>query len=66
MRLLSLIIVLVVPKSEIRVKMLASQFHKIGQKCCLADFRPSIDRENGHNKFHTRSSTHQELKFHRA
>ena len=30
------------------------------------DFRPSISREIGHKKFHTNSSTHQDLKFHTA
>ena len=30
------------------------------------EFRPSISRESGHKKFHTNSSTHQDLKFHTA
>ena len=30
------------------------------------DFRPSISREIGRKKFHTNSSTHQDLKFHMA
>ena len=30
------------------------------------NFRPSIPREIGHKKFHTNSSTHQNLKFHAA
>ena len=61
----------VVPR-EIRVKFLACQFQKTGDKCgeilakCFTDFRPSISRDNGGKIFHTNSSTHKDPKFHRV
>ena len=60
----------VAPQSEIRVKFLVCQSEKTGEKCgeilakFFADFRPSFSRETGRRKFHTNSSTHQDLKFH--
>ena len=62
----------IVPQSEIRVKFLAVNFKETDEKCgeilakISVDFRPSISREIGRNKFHTNSSTHQDLKFHTA
>ena len=54
------------------MKILEEIFKETDEKCgeILAkfsvDFRPSISREIGHKKFHTDSSTHQDLKFHTA
>ena len=62
----------IIPQSEIQVKCFKDIFKEIDGKCgeILAkfsvDFRPSISREIGHEKFHTNSSTHQDLKFHTA
>ena len=62
----------VVPQSEIQVKFSEEIFKETHEKRgeILAkfsvDFRPSISREIGHKKFHTNSSTHQELEFHTA
>ena len=64
----------IVPQSEIQVKILEEIFKETDEKRgeILAkfsppvDFRPSISREIGHKKFHTNSSTHQDLKFHAA
>ena len=62
----------IVPQSEIQVKFLEEIFKETDEKRgeILAkfsvDFRPSISREIGHKKFHTNSSTHQDLKFHTA
>ena len=62
----------IVPQSEIPVKFLQELFKETDEKRgeILAkfsvDFRPSISRETGHKKFHTNSSTHQDLKFHTA
>ena len=59
----------VVPQSEIRVKFLVCQSEKPGQKWrnfgeIFRRFSPFFSRENGRRKFHTNSSTHQDLKFH--
>ena len=54
------------------VKFLEEIFKENDEKCgeILAkfsvDFRPPISREIGHKKFHTNSSTHQDVKFHTA
>ena len=62
----------VVPQSEIRVKFLARNFKETDEKRgeilvkFSVDFCPSISREICCNKFHTHSSTHQDLKFHTA
>ena len=62
----------IVPQSEIQVKFSEEIFKDTDEKRgeILAkfsfDFRPSISREIGHKKFHTNSSTHQDLKFHTA
>ena len=62
----------IVPQSEIQVNFSEEIFKETHEKRgeILAkfsvDFRPSISREIGHKKFHTNSSTHQDLKFHTA
>ena len=62
----------IVPQSEILVKFLEEILKETHEKRgeILAkfsvDFRSSISREIGHKKFHTNSSTHQDLKFHTA
>ena len=62
----------IVPQSEIQVNFSEEIFKETHEKRgeILAkfsvDFRPSIFREIGHKKFHTNSSTHQDLKFHTA
>ena len=62
----------IVPQSEIQVKFLEEMFKESDEKRgeILAKFsvdsRPSISREIGHQKFHTNSSTHQDVKFHTA
>ena len=62
----------IVPQSEIQVKILKEHFKETDENRgeilakLSVDFRPSISREIGHKKFHTNSSTHQDLKFHTA
>ena len=62
----------IVPQSEIQVKFLEENFKETDERRgeVLAkfstDFRPLISIEIGHKKFHTNSSTHQDLKFHMA
>ena len=54
------------------MKFVAVNFKETDEKCgenlvnFFFDFRPSISREIGRKKFHTNSSTHQDLKFHTA
>ena len=66
------IIMPIVPQSESQMKFLEEIFKETDEKRgeILAkfsvNFRPSISREIGHKKFHTNSSTHQDLKFHTA
>ena len=60
----------IVPQSEIQVKLLDVNFketdEKYGQKFGEIFRCFSISREIGSKKFHTNSSTHQDLKFHTA
>ena len=62
----------IVPQSEIQAKFSEEIFKETHEKRgeilakCSVDFRPSVSREIGHKKFHTNSSTHQDLKFHTA
>ena len=59
----------IVPQSEIQVKFSGKKFdQKRGEILAKfsVDFRPSLSKEIDHKKFHTNSSTRQDLKFHMA
>ena len=60
------------PRAKFGWKISAANFKETDEKCgeiltkFLVDFRPSISREMGRKKFHTNSSSHQDLEFHTA